>query len=124
MDSSLDLRRLGVALIAVTGLLHLILSPEYLSEKTYVGVLFILGGLTALAIAVKLWRAPDMATWAAGSVLAASMAIAFILSRTTGLPGYSPSEWEISGVISVLIELGFVGVALKAVRTTRTVRTA
>jgi hypothetical protein len=44
-------RRLAAALLAATGLLHLVLAPEYLDEKAYTGALFITGGLAALAIA-------------------------------------------------------------------------
>ena len=48
-------RRLGAGLLTATGLLHLVLVPEYLEEATYIGVLFILGGLTSLAVAARLW---------------------------------------------------------------------
>ena len=40
-----QIRRLAAALLAATGALHLVLAPEYLEEKAYIGALFILGGL-------------------------------------------------------------------------------
>ena len=63
-------RRAGSSLLAATGVLHLVLAPEYLEEQAYVGVLFILGGLVAIALAVRLWRADDARSWALGGLIA------------------------------------------------------
>jgi hypothetical protein len=106
---TIQIRRLAAALLAATGLLHLFLAPEYLAEKAYIGVLFIGGGLAALAVAARLWSAHDRRAWALGTLIAVGMAAGFILSRSTGLPGFHESEWEPSGVLAVLLELGFVG---------------
>ena len=102
-------RRNAAGLLAATGALHLALAPEYLGEKAYIGVLFILGGATALAVAARLWKAADPRAWALGALTAAGMAAGFILSRSTGLPGFHPTDWELSGVFSVMLELGFLG---------------
>jgi hypothetical protein len=102
-------RRLAAALLAAVGLLHLVLAPEYLAEETYVGVLFIAGGLASLAIAARLWSAHDRWAWALGALIAVGMAAGFILSRSIGLPGFHETDWEVSGIVSVLLELGFVG---------------
>jgi hypothetical protein len=102
-------RRLGAGLLAATGALHLALAPEYLHEQAYIGVLFILGGLTALAVAARLWRAEDRLAWGLGGAVAAGMAVGFVLSRTLGLPGFHESDWELSGLLSVVIEVGFLG---------------
>lgn len=104
-----QIRRLAAALLAATGALHLVLAPEYLQEKTYIGALFILGGLTALVVAARLWTRHDRQAWALGALIAAGMAIGFILSRSVGLPGFHESDWELSGMISVLLEAGFLG---------------
>ena len=109
-------RRIAAGALGLTGVLHLILAPEYLGEQAYVGVLFILGGITALAVAARLWSRDDGAAWALGSLIAAGMAIGFILSRTVGLPGYHEAEWELSGLISLVLEIGFVAIAAAAVR--------
>jgi hypothetical protein len=103
-----QIRRLAAALLAATGALHLVLAPEYLGEKAYIGVLFILGGLTALALAARLWTRDDRQAWALGALTAAGMAAGFVLSRSTGLPGFHESDWELSGILSLLLELGFV----------------
>jgi hypothetical protein len=114
--SSETARRWAAAAIGATGVLHLILAPEYLSEQAYVGVLFILGGLAAIAIAARLWMRDDGAAWALGGLVAAGMAVGFVLSRTVGLPGFHESEWELSGIVSVLLEIGFVGLAATRLR--------
>jgi hypothetical protein len=116
MDTT-NLKKAGVGALAATGLLHLILAPEYLGEKAYVGVLFILGGLTCLGLAAWLWkRAEDTAGWVLAALTSAGMALGFILSRTVGLPGFHDPEWELSGVVSVLLEGGVVYAAYRLLR--------
>jgi hypothetical protein len=112
-----QIRRLAAALLAATGALHLILAPEYLDEKAYIGALFILGGLAALAVAARLWTRHDRQAWTLGALMAAGMAAGFILSRSIGLPGFHESEWELSGVLSVLLEAGFLGALAWYMRT-------
>src|SRR4051812_49151416 len=114
-ESSTTPRRVAAGLLAATGALHLILAPEYLGEKAYVGVLFILGGVTALIAATVLWRRADPLAWATGALVCAGMGAGFILSRTTGLPGFHPHDWEASGLFSLLLEGGFL-VALSTAR--------
>ena len=104
-----QIRRLAAALLAATGALHLVLAPEYLQEKAYIGVLFILGGLASLVVAFRLWTHNDRQAWALGALTAAGMAAGFILSRSIGLPGFYESDWELSGIVSVLLETGFLG---------------
>jgi len=104
-------RRTAAALLGGTGLLHLALAPEYLGEQAYVGVLFILGGLTAGALALRLWAREDVRAWTLGALIAAGMAVGFVLSRTVGLPGFHEAEWEGSGLLSLLLEAGFVALA-------------
>jgi hypothetical protein len=102
------IRRLAAVLLGATAALHLVLAPEYLEEKAYIGVLFILGGLASLAVAARLWTRDDRRSWALGALMAIGMAAGFILSRSVGLPGFREPDWEPSGILSVLLELGFV----------------
>ena len=46
----------------------------------------------------------------------ASLPLAPYLSRTTGLPGFKEPEWEALGVLSLVVEAGFLGVALHRLR--------
>jgi hypothetical protein len=114
------IRKLSAAALAVVGVIHLVLSPEYLSEQTYIGVLFIAGGLFLCALAVRLWRADDVPSWLLGALTMAGMGIGFVLSRTTGLPGFHESEWELSGLVALVLEAGFVAAAVPALAPPRT----
>jgi len=109
-------RRLAAGAIAATGVLHLVLAPEYMGEQAYVGVLFILGAIAAIAVAIRLWSHDDGGAWALGSLIAAGMAVGFVLSRTVGLPGFHESEWELSGLVSLALEGGFLTLAASALR--------
>jgi hypothetical protein len=114
-------RRVAAGLLAGTGVLHLALAPEYLGEQLYVGLLFIAGGIVSAVLAARLWRADDLRAWLAGAAVAAGMALGFVLSRTVGLPGFHEAEWELSGLLSLLLEAGVVALALGAVSARREV---
>ena len=115
------LRRISAAALAVVGVIHLVLAPEYFQEQAYVGVLFVLGGIALAAVAVRLWMRDEAPAWLVGALLMAGMGIGFVLSRTIGLPGFKESEWELSGVICLLLEAGFVMVAGRALAPPRPV---
>lgn len=119
MKNTTTLSRIGAGALAATGALHLVLAPEYLSEKTYVGVLFILGGIASLALATLTWTRNDMRALVAGALVAGGMGVGFVLSRTTGLPGYHEGEWEFSGLISVALEAIVVYAAVRLLTTER-----
>jgi hypothetical protein len=112
--TSPTIRRLSAAALAAVGVIHLILSPEYLSEQAYIGVLFIAGGVFLCALAVALWRADNVPSWLLGALTMAGMGIGFVLSRTTGLPGFHESEWELSGIVTLVLEAGFIAAAIPA----------
>ena len=108
---SLTLRRAAAAGLAATGAIHLALAPEYLGEKLYVGVLFILGGLVCAVLAARLWRRDDPPAWILAALTAAGMGIGFVLSRTIGLPGFKEAGWEPSGILTLLLEAGVLAAA-------------
>ena len=107
-------RRLAAGSLGIVGLIHLILAPEYFSEQAYIGVLFVLGAIVLGAFAVRLWRSDDVPAWLLGALTMAAMGVGFVLSRTIGLPGFHESEWELSGLICLVLEAGFVGLAARA----------
>jgi hypothetical protein len=107
-------RKLAAGALAAVGVIHLILSPEYMSEQAYIGVLFIAGGLFLCGLAIALWRADNVPSWLLGALTMAGMGIALVLSRTTGLPGFHESGWELSGIVSLVLEAGFVAAAIPA----------
>ncbi|MBN8867186.1 MAG: hypothetical protein J0H98_06505 [Solirubrobacterales bacterium] len=106
-------RHIAIGALALTGIIHLILAPEYMGEQAYIGLLFIAGGLSTIALAAWLWLRDQAVAWLAAAVICAGMAIGFVLSRTIGLPGFHEAEWELSGVISVLLELTVIGIAIR-----------
>jgi hypothetical protein len=110
-------RKWAAAAIAGVGLIHLVLAPEYFGEQAYVGVLFLGGAAACGYVAARLWRGIDTPVdWLLGAATSAGMFAGFVLSRTVGLPGFHESEWELSGVVSMLLEAGFVGAAVAALR--------
>lgn len=111
-DSALT--RVAAGALGLTGILHLILAPEYLGEQAYIGVLFIAGGLASIGLAAWLWRRATPVAWLGSALVAAGMAVGFILSRTVGLPGFHESEWELSGIVSVMLEIAVVACAVMA----------
>ena len=60
-------------------------------------------------VAARLWPTHDRRAWAFGALVAVGMAAGFIVSRSVGLPGFHETDWELSGIVSVLLELGFAG---------------
>jgi hypothetical protein len=105
--STTRIRQGGAVALAGVSAIHLLLAPEYFGEQAYIGVLFVLGGIAAAGAALMLWRTDHPASWGLGSLIAAGMGIGFVLSRTVGLPGFHESEWELSGLISLVLEAGF-----------------
>ena len=110
-------QKLAAAALAVVGIIHLVLAPEYFGEQAYVGVLFVGGAIACGYVATKVWLGKaTKADWTLGALTAAGMFVGFILSRTTGLLGFTESEWELSGIVSMLLEAGFLAVALPSLR--------
>lgn len=101
---------------ALTGLIHLVLAPEYLGEETYIGLLFIAAAVTCGAVAAVLWRRDEPLAWGIGALTCAGMFVGFVLSRTVGLPGFHEAEWELSGLISLVADAAFVGLAATGLR--------
>ncbi len=107
-------RRLAAGSLGLVALIHLILAPEYVSKAAYLGVLFVLGAVALGAFAVRLWREDDVPSWLLGALTMAGMGVGFVLSRTVGLPGFHEGEWELSGIVSLVLEAGFVIAAARA----------
>jgi hypothetical protein len=95
------------ACAAVAGI-HAGLIPEHLREEPRLGVAFAVAAVVLLVVAAGLtfrpreWRAVATAELALGG-----LAVAYIASRTTGIPWLDPEPeaWDGVGITSVLIEL-------------------
>jgi hypothetical protein len=110
---------LGLVVIA---LIHVLELPDTLGEEGYVGGLFIAAIVSSLLLAAILTRTDDSRAWIATGGFAGLVLIAFLFSRTTGLPGFTDYKgvWdESSGLESMVVE-GLVVLVTCVVLATRT----
>ncbi|NHA67930.1 hypothetical protein [Phycicoccus flavus] len=108
MDRTSFDRRVLAALLLVAGGVHVPLVPEHLEEAPYVGVLFVLLALACLGLAVAVLRTEDRRVWLLSGVVCVLAALAFVLSRTVGLPqiGDDVGNWaDPLGVVALVSEL-------------------
>ena len=100
-------RLLGAGMLAAAGTAHIPVIPSHLREAPYIGVLFILLTVACLGLAAILtWRARTPA-YAAAAIITGAAIVAYVLSRTVGLPMIEDDigNWfEPLGVISVVTE--------------------
>ncbi len=98
-----------VAAIALTGVatIHMLELPDAFSAVGYLGALFIGAILASLVLAATLARASDQRAWEAAGGLAALILLAYVVSRSVGLPGFTDDvgEWsEPLGLASMVVE--------------------
>jgi hypothetical protein len=104
-----DRRQLAaIALVMATGLIHLVEAPEYFGEVKYIGALFVASAVGAAASAYGIWLL--------GVAVAGGSLVAYLLSRTIGLPDFREASWEEAlepmGLLSIVVEAAFVALAL------------
>ena len=111
-------RRTAGFAAASTGLIHFALVPAHL-HVSYLGALFLAGGLVCMFVAVRLWQGCSRAhVWALGATATGGMAAGLIASRVVGLPGafglpaVREDEWGVLENASLLFEFGFLAVAV------------
>src|SRR4051794_18984015 len=110
----------ALGLVAIA-LVHILELPDTLSDKGYVGGLFILAIVASLLLAAILTRTDDSRAWFATGGFAALVLIAYLFSRITGLPGFTDYKgvWnDSSGLESMVVE-GLVVLVSGAVLATR-----
>ena len=118
----LAVRGVAIAMIVVEVVIHADLTPIALRAVPYVGVLFIVAIVLLSGAAVSLlWRRSRVIGWSLGAAVCAGMLLAFILSRTVGLPGYHETWTSDSGlgIVSLPPELIVIAAAMTAVRLRR-----
>ncbi|MGH3435598.1 MAG: hypothetical protein ACRDRN_03940 [Sciscionella sp.] len=107
--------------------IHLALSSDHLKEKLYIGILFIVGsallGMVMIGLASDRDRLRTPA-WVGGAVVCVVEFIAYVLSRTSGLPGGYLESWlgtteDLLGLASLFVELVFLGCAACSLTTAR-----
>jgi hypothetical protein len=104
----------GIALISLTGLIHLLVTPEYYGFAAYLGLLMLANLAGSVVSAVGIYQGKKWGWWL-GVVVAGGAFLAYIVSRTLGLPGLPSSEpfMEPPGLLSLVVEAIFVGVAAR-----------
>ncbi len=105
------LKWLAIAAILGAGLIHVVEARDAFGEATYKGLLFIGNGAGALAAANGIYRDQRALGWLLGLLVAGGAILAYVASRTIGLPGLpaEPDAWlEPMGVASLLCEALFV----------------
>ena len=99
----------GVALILVTGAIHLIDAPGSFGDATYKGLLFVANGIAAIIAAVGVYRGERTWGWGLGLLVAGGALVSYVISRTGGLPGLAPDIWlEPLGLLSLMVEAAFI----------------
>jgi len=105
------LKWLAIAAILGTGLIHIVEAPDAFGEAAYKGALFVANGMGALVAAYGIFRDRRGSGWVLGLLVAGGALLAYVASRTVGLPGLpaEPDAWlEPMGVASLVCEGVFV----------------
>jgi hypothetical protein len=100
-------------LAAFAGGVHLALAPHHLGESTVMGWLFLADGAALLLAAGFLMLSGRVWAWRAVGAVAAITILAYLTSRTIGLPGLHYEPWDLTGIVTSGIE-GFVAVSALA----------
>jgi len=106
------LRIAGAVLIFLVGLIHLLVTPEYYGFAAYLGLLMIANFAGSVISAVGIYQGREWGWWL-GAVMACGAFLAYVESRTLGLPGLPSWEpfAEPPGLVSLAVEAVFVGLA-------------
>jgi hypothetical protein len=105
--TSYKLKWLAIAAILCTGFIHVVEAREAFGEAAYKGLLFVANGVGALVAAFGLYRNQRELGWMLGLLVAGGAFLAYVASRTIGLPGLpaEPDAWlEPMGVASLVCE--------------------
>jgi hypothetical protein len=98
---------LAIAAILGTGFIHMVEARDAFGEATYKGLLFIANGIGAVVAAVGVYGNRRETGWLLGLLVAGGAFLAYVASRTVGLPGLpaEPDAWfEPMGVASLVCE--------------------
>ena len=100
----------GILLVLIVGAIHAIESPDYFSEATYIGWLFVANAVGAVVAAFGIFRGNGWG-WSLGFLISAGAFVAYVVSRTAGLPGApglaEESFFETMGLASLIVEALF-----------------
>ena len=98
---------LAIAALLGTGLIHALEAPDSFGDATYKGLLFVANAVVALVAVAGIYRNQRALGWLLGLLVAGGAFLAYVTSRTIGLPGLpaEPDAWlEPMGVASLVCE--------------------
>jgi len=111
------LKILAILLIVAVGLIHLIGAPQHYRAAPYIGVLFVANFVGSLVSAFGIYR-DALWGWLLGILIAGGAFVAYVVSRSIGLPGFEHAIGRWSGpmgVFSLVVEALFVALFVLAV---------
>ena len=120
-------RWLAILFLLVNAAIHLDLTPMHLAEAPYIGVLFIALSAACIFLAVLLTFLDNALVWTTTGALSLLALIAFLVSRTIGLPQVSDDigNWtEPLGYPNVVIEVLTIAIAIVVIRSVSRVNAA
>jgi hypothetical protein len=82
----------------------------------YVGWLFLAGGVASLALGLRILRRDQRAAWQAAALLCATMSLALLTARTTGLPGGYSEHGSLTGHLTLAAQTGVLALAAARLR--------
>ncbi|HET7386252.1 MAG TPA: hypothetical protein VFJ19_06245 [Nocardioidaceae bacterium] len=115
----------AIITILVAGAVHIPVTPMHLEEAPYIGWLFIVLTVACFVLAVGLAAFDTGAIWLASGVATALAVIAYVLSRTVGLPqiGDDVGNWlEPLGVAAIVTEALTAAIAVRVLMARKTTR--
>ena len=108
-------RAIAVVALAGVALVHLLDAPGSFQDAPYKGWLYVGLILGCLGAGAALIRSSDLRAWAAAATLPLGAIVAFVISRTVGLPQGADDigNWtEPLGLASLFVEGTLAGLAL------------
>jgi hypothetical protein len=100
-------RLVAIAALGGVALAHVLQLGDAFAAVDYLGVLFLALIVGCVVLATLLTRMSDELVWSATGALSALVLIGYVLSRTSGLPGFNEEigEWtEPFGLVSLVFE--------------------
>lgn len=93
-------------MLAAGGFIHLVLWQDGYQGIPYIGTLFVANVVASAVIALALVATGDRRVALAAAVLAVASLGALVLSRTTGLLGFTETAWTPEALQAVAAEIG------------------
>lgn len=101
---------IGIALILVTGFIHLSTAQDEYQDAPYLGVMFVGAFIVSIISAIGIYRKRPLWGWGMGLLVALGSIVGYILSRTVGLPISGIEAWGPPiGYLSLAVEILYVG---------------